>query len=54
LPGKKIAVAYGDAAELLLKANIAKANIDPKTITFEPFRFDLARLISGQVDAITG
>jgi NitT/TauT family transport system substrate-binding protein len=54
LPGKRIAVAYGDAAELLLKAYIAKAGVDPKAVTIERFRFDLTPLISGRVDAITG
>jgi NitT/TauT family transport system substrate-binding protein len=54
LPGKRIAVAYGDAAELLFKAYLAHAGVDPKTITMEPFRFDLTPLINGRVDAITG
>jgi NitT/TauT family transport system substrate-binding protein len=54
LPGKRIAIAYGDAAELLFKAYLAKSQIDPKTITFEPFRFDLTPLINNQVDAVTG
>lgn len=54
LPGKRIAVAYGDAAELLFKAYLAKAGVDPKAMTLEPFRFDLTPLINGRVDAITG
>ena len=54
LPGKRVAVAYGDAAELLFKAFLAKARIDPKSLTLEPFRFDLTPLINGHVDAITG
>lgn len=54
LPGKRIAVAYGDAAELLFKAYLSKTGVDPKTIRLEPFRFDLTPLINGSVDAITG
>lgn len=54
LPGKRIAVAYGDAAELLFKAYLAKAQIDAKSLALEPFRFDLTPLINGRVDAITG
>lgn len=54
LPGKRIAIAYGDAAELLFKAFLSKAQIDPTVITLEPFRFDLITLINGQVDAVTG
>lgn len=52
--GKKIAVAYGDTAEVLLNTYLAKAHIDKATIKFEPFRFDLTPLMTGQVDAITG
>ncbi|WP_337287282.1 ABC transporter substrate-binding protein [Candidatus Methylomirabilis sp.] len=54
LLGKRIAIAYGDAAELLFKAYLGKAQIDPTAITLEPFRFDLMPLINGQVDAVTG
>ncbi len=54
LKGKKVAVAYGDAAEILLNTLIKKNNIDKASINFEPFRFDLRPLIDGRVDAITG
>ena len=54
LPGKRVAVAFGDAAELLFKAYLAKAGVDPRTIGMEPFQFDLASLTNGRVDAITG
>ncbi len=54
LPGKRVAVAYGDAAEILFKAFLAKGGVDPKSLTMEPFRFDLTPLIIGAVDAITG
>ena len=52
--GKTIAVAYGDAAELLLNGYIETENIDKESINFVPFRFDLSPLINGNVDAITG
>ena len=52
--GKTIAVAYGDAAELLLNGYIENENIDKESIKFVPFRFDLSPLINGDVDAITG
>jgi NitT/TauT family transport system substrate-binding protein len=54
LPGKRIAVAYGDAAEVLFKAYLRKAHVDPASITMVPFRFDLSQLTNGEVDAVTG
>lgn len=54
LPGKRIGIAYGDAAELLFKAYLSRAAIDQKSMTFEPFRFDLQTLVDGKIDAITG
>lgn len=54
MEGKRIAVAHGDAAEVLLDAFIAKSGVNRSKVKFEPFRFDLKPLISGQVDAVTG
>ncbi len=54
LPGKRIAVAFGDAAEILLRAFLHEAGIDPNQVTLLPFEFDLKPLIEGEVDAVTG
>ena len=52
--GKTIAVAFGDAAEILLKTYMIKTNIDQNEVKLVPFRFDLTPLIDGRIDAITG
>lgn len=52
--GKTIAVAFGDTAEILLKAYLDKEGIDEKSVKLVPFRYDLTPLLSGQVDAVTG
>ncbi|MES2443932.1 MAG: ABC transporter substrate-binding protein [Pseudomonadota bacterium] len=54
LKGKKIAVAFGDAAEVLLRALLSKSRISIDEVTLVPFRFDLTPLLLGQVDVITG
>lgn len=54
LRGKKVAVAYGDAAELLFREYMARHGLTERDVTLVPFRFDLTPLMSGQVDAITG
>lgn len=51
---KTIAVAFGDAAEILLNTYIKKTGIEGDKVKFVPFRFDLTPLIDGRVDAITG
>lgn len=52
--GKTIAVAFGDAAEILLKTYMKKTGIENDKVKCVPFRFDLTPLINGRVDAITG
>ncbi len=52
--GKKIAVAFGDTAEILLKSYMDKAEIRLDDVELVPFRYDLTGLLNGQVDAITG
>ncbi|MGE0356477.1 MAG: ABC transporter substrate-binding protein [Burkholderiales bacterium] len=54
LPGKTIAVAYGDTAELLLKAYMAEARVTDSTVRLVPYKFDLTPLLAGKVDAVTG
>ena len=54
LPGKKIAVAYGDAAEILLNNYLKVNNIKKEDIKIVPFKFNLTPLIHGEVDAVTG
>ncbi|UCC96030.1 MAG: ABC transporter substrate-binding protein, partial [Candidatus Omnitrophota bacterium] len=54
LTNKTIAVAHGDAAEVLLNAFVRKSGIDESKIKFVPFRFDLTPLMGGRVDAVTG
>jgi len=52
--GKTIAVAFGDTAELLLKAYMRQAGIKEDAVKLVPFKFDLTPLMTGQVQAITG
>lgn len=52
--GKKIAVAFGDTAEVLLKAYMHKKKIPDDLVTLVPFRFDLSPLLNGDVDGVTG
>ena len=54
LPGKTVAIAYGDAAELLFRAFLEKSGVSMNEIHPVPFRFDLTPLMHGDVDAITG
>lgn len=54
LKGKTIAVAYGDTAEIMLKAFMATQDIDQNEVSLVPFRFDLSPLLTGRVDVITG
>ena len=52
--GAKIAVAYGDTAEILLRTYMNEAHIPENSVSLVPFKFDLGPLLNGQVDAITG
>ena len=52
--GKRIAVAFGDAAESHLRSMMQRYGITPDQVTLVPFRFDLTPLRTGDVDAITG
>jgi NitT/TauT family transport system substrate-binding protein len=52
--GKTIAVAFGDTAEILLKAYMKAENIPLDSVKLVPFRYDLTPLLLGQVDAVTG
>jgi NitT/TauT family transport system substrate-binding protein len=52
--GKTVAVAFGDAAEILFKAFLRKNGIAEDSVKLVPFRFDLTPLLTGNVDAITG
>jgi NitT/TauT family transport system substrate-binding protein len=52
--GKTIAVAYGDTAEILLKAYLKQVGVQESAVKLVPFRFDLTALVNGQVDAVTG
>ena len=52
--GKTIAVAFGDTAELLLKAYMHQAGVKENTVKLVPFKFDLTPLMAGRVHAITG
>jgi NitT/TauT family transport system substrate-binding protein len=54
LRGKTVAVAFGDTAEILLKAYLDAEKIPADSVKLVPFRFDLTPLLSGQVDAVTG
>jgi NitT/TauT family transport system substrate-binding protein len=54
LKGARIAVAFGDTAEYLLRDLMVLNSIKPNEVTLTPFRFDLSPLIRGDVDAITG
>jgi NitT/TauT family transport system substrate-binding protein len=54
LAGKRIAVAYGDTAEIMLRAALARKPGLDTSVTLQPFRFDLTPLMAGQVDAVTG
>ena len=54
LRGKRIAVAYGDTAEVLLKAFMRRNGIRLTEVNLVPFRFDLTSLLAGDVDAVTG
>lgn len=54
LRGKTIAVAYGDAAELLFREFISRNGIAEKELHLVPFRFDLTPLMNHKVDVITG
>jgi ABC-type nitrate/sulfonate/bicarbonate transport system substrate-binding protein len=53
-PGKTIAVAFGDTAEILLKAYLDKAGVPLSAVKLVPYRYDLTPLLLGQVDAVTG
>jgi hypothetical protein len=50
----RIAVAFGDAAELYFRQLLSNHGIPESELSIEPFRFDLTRLIAGEVDAVTG
>jgi ABC-type nitrate/sulfonate/bicarbonate transport system substrate-binding protein len=52
--GKTIAVAFGDTAEILLKAYMDKEGIPLDSVKLVPFRYDLTPLLLGEVDAVTG
>ena len=52
--GKTIAVAFGDTAEILLKAYLDRQGVPASSVNLVPFRYDLTPLLSGQVDAVTG
>lgn len=52
--GKRIAVAFGDTAEVLLRAALQAAGLSESDVDLRPFRFDLTPLVTGQVDAVTG
>jgi NitT/TauT family transport system substrate-binding protein len=52
--GKTIAVAYGDTAEILLKAYMDAEGIPLDSVKLVPFRYDLTPLLLGEVDAVTG
>ncbi len=54
LKGKRIAVAFGDAAEIHFKNLIKKYNISETSVDLVPFRFSLQPLIDKQVDGVTG
>jgi len=54
LEGKTVAVAHGDAAEVLFDALMKRASIPRGSVKIVPFRFDLTPLMNGQVDAVTG
>jgi len=52
--GKTIAVAFGDTAEILLKAYMEAEKIPLDSVKLVPFRYDLTPLLLGQVDGVTG
>lgn len=52
--GKTVAVAFGDTAEILLKAYLDKENVPLTSLKLVPYRFDLTPLLLGEVDAVTG
>ena len=54
LPGKTVAVAFGDAAQSLFNALLARHNIQRSAVDVVPFRFDLTPLIQEKVTAVTG
>lgn len=54
LRGKRVAVAYGDAAELLFREFISRNGIPDDAMTLVPFRFDLTPLMDDKVDVVTG
>lgn len=51
---KTVAVAYGDAAELLLNAAIERAGLDKSRIHFVPFDFNVEPLLQQKVHVVTG
>jgi len=52
--GKRIAVAFGDAAEIHFKNMLKQYNIEISDVKLVPFRFNLQPLIDRDVDAVTG
>lgn len=52
--GKTIAVAFGDTAEILLKAYLDAQGVPLNAVKLVPFRYTLTPLLLGQVDAVTG
>jgi NitT/TauT family transport system substrate-binding protein len=54
LRGKTVAVAYGDAAEVLFKEFLNRNGVRDNEMTLVPFRFDLTPLMDGRVDVVTG
>lgn len=54
LRGRTVAVAFGDAAEVLFNALLQRNGLSRADVKVVPFRFDLNPLINGSVDAVTG
>lgn len=52
--GKKIGVKIGGNEELIYRAVLAKAGIDPSKLTEMPIKFDLTPLLSGDIDVWPG
>jgi len=54
LIGKRVAVAFGDAAEVHFRALLKSKGIREGQLQLVPFRFALQPLVLGEVDAVTG